>query len=206
MKRSATITSTSAAKRTKTTGLNTKKSYVRAPASTRQELKRASTAIIGGASITNAASLFIYPRIAAGDDDDEREGRSIKLKGIQCIGTLESSTPGTIVRVLTFMWNQALTTPTAPDILEAAAIGMFYGTYNISQQNNFSILQDTYITLSDVGPKVKHWTLQKNLNTIQNYFGPALTEQSDKAIWVLLVTNQGAAEATANAAITFIDM
>lgn len=210
MKRSNTITSTSSAKRVKTsTGLTTKKSYVRAPASTRQELKRASTAVIPIATnVGTGGSLFVFPRVAAGDEDDEREGRSIKVKGLQVIGTATSQEGGAncIARVITFLWTQALVPPTIPDLLEFAGLPAFYGTYNISQANNYTIINDVMVNVSTVGQETKHWHMQKNFSFIQNYFGPALTEQSDKMVYILVCTNNAQAEFTAYAATTFIDI
>jgi len=205
MKRSSTLSGTTTFKRTK---LATKSSTVRAPASKTQELKRASTAIIPAATVVGTGgSLFVYPRVAAGDDDDEREGRAIKIRGIQLFGTATSpENNNCLVRVVSFVWKQALVTPTVADIFEFPGLTAFYGTYNISQANNYDILKDDILNMSEVGPRTRHFHLQKNLALVQNYFGPALTEQSDKDIWVLVVTSFNTALLSAGAATTFVDM
>lgn len=208
MKRSNTTTSMgSTFKRAR---LVTKSSTVKSPASKTQELKRAQTAVIPTATgVGTAGSLFVYPRIAAGDGDDEREGRAIKIRGIELIGTAQASTEtnNILVRMITFLWKQALVTPTAADILTSTGLTPFYGTYNISQANNYEIYKDDILNLSDVGQRTKPFHIQKNLGVIQNYFGPALTEQSDRDIWVFVVTSTAAgAVVTAGGATTFVDM
>lgn len=207
MKRSNTVTSTGTTfKRTK---LATKSSTVRAPASKTQELKRAATAIIPSATgVGTGGSLFLYPRVAAGDADDEREGRSIKIRGIQLVGTASaaSTSDNCLVRVISFLWKQALVTPTAADILEFTGLTSFYGTYNISQANNYEIYKDDIFNMSEVGQRTKSFHLQKNLGVIQNYFGPALTEQSDKDIWVFVASSTGGVVMSAMGATTFVDM
>lgn len=209
MKRSGTITSQSGKRVKQDTSLTTKKSYVRAPASTRQELKRAATAIIPyGTGVSTGGNLFVFPRVAAGDEDDEREGRTIKVRGIQVIGTATAVNPVSdcVVRIISFLWNQALVVPTIPDILEFTAAPAFYGTYNISQANNYTILDDRTLNVSATGEQTRPWHLQKNISFIQNYFGPALTEQSDKAIYILVCTSANDVTVSAHAATTFVDM
>jgi len=204
-KRSSPRTGPASFKRAK---LSTKSSTVRASAVTRKELKRAATAIVPvSTTLNNGGTFFVYPRIAAGDDDDEREGRTVKLKGIQLVGTVQGEAGNQVlVRAITFLWKQALVNPVVGEILEFTGSPAFYGTYNVSHANNYEILRDDIINVAEVGQLTKHYHLQKNINVVQNYFGPALTEQSDKDIWIFLVTNTGNALCTAQAATTFVDM
>lgn len=203
---------------TKRTKLSTKSSYTRTPRRQVQEIKRVQFEFIPANSSPTAAggAIFALPRITAGDNDDERNGRSVKVLGFQArVYYLPSvAVDEHILRVIYFTWKQALTAPSVGDILDSTGVGPILGTYNVTQANNYAILSDRTYHANSPGPGLAAlWTqnpqiinAEMNVNFIQNYADLTAGSNQDKHIFCLIATQVDGELFQGNAAVSFTDI
>jgi len=121
-----------------------KQSTIAAPAKRRVEIKRVVGTIFNNAP-TNAGVVFPFPGIEAGDGEFQRDGRTVEIKGYQCLTTYTplNTADTEHVRFIVFLWKSLPTLPTVADIIEAGPLGDdFIGTYSINTQGSYVILSD----------------------------------------------------------------
>lgn len=212
------MTSVSSRRPAKRTKLTTKASYTRAPLRKTLEIKRAQSAIIpSGTTITSAGAIVALPLVAAGDEDDMRNGRSIRVTGFQgrvrCLTSNQFSYH--TFRVVYVLWKQALQAPSIGDILDSTGTSALMGTYNITQANNYTILSDkTYhadaqvmnIAAGVFGEGSHVASHEQNVSFLQNYSDLLLGTVQDKAMYVIIAPVNDLDDFECNAAVSFVDI
>lgn len=147
MKRKSAMIISTPAKRAKTSTVSRapyKQSTVAAPTKRRVELKRVVGTVFNSAP-SNSGTVFPFPGIEAGDGEFQRDGRSVEVRGYQCLTTY---TPLNVsdtehVRFIVFLWKSLPTLPTTSDIIDSGPLGdTFLGTYVINTQGSYEILSD----------------------------------------------------------------
>lgn len=222
LKRAARRTGPASFKRRKFTSraLVVDKSTTVRPRKARTELKRVSTDISTAGTIPQAGTIFTFPRIAAGDENDERDGRAVQIKGyeLRSFWQNDPSQDSAPIRIIVFKWTQARTTPVPSDIIDSAAVNpQIMGTYNVNHASNYTILDDKVYEASANSfgnPSLTAWQTRvipmnsaKNVSFQQTYGDNTLTSVQDNGLYCLVLPFFGNVGLwLAQAAVTFVDI
>lgn len=200
-----------------------KASTVAAPRRKRIELKRSYAGVaIAPGTLGTAPVVNWLPLIAAGDEADQRDGRSVQVKGWEvrgpCWGSTAGAFPGSgLVRVIVGKWKQAANgAPTVNDILYNHGSGIpITRSYNIEQAANYDILQDRIFncnpqTLTPAGTgydaNTQYVHLYGKVDFQQNYSGPLMGTINDQALFIMVMSEGPDASCDLHGSVSFIDI
>lgn len=165
----------------------------------------------GTSSVTSAGTILPITWLAEGDDFNNRNGRSIKLKSIYWKGYASHNASGLasqIIRCIVFMDTQQNgSTPAVTDYLETANV---LSMKKFDNRDRWMTLWDKlYIVDGDHQSLTSKKFYKKMSHTIK-YIGTAANEASagNNQIYILLVTNEPSAnypEMVYNWEIRYID-
>jgi hypothetical protein len=125
--------------------------------------------------------------IPQGDDYDEREGRSVRLKSMFVRGDvlMHASATSTICRVIWFQWNDD-TAPTVTDILENANV---HSPLNLDKSTKSRILRDRTFNLTTDSPQ-KMCKLYVRRNNHCKFDGITGADYERGSLWVMYISDQ----------------
>lgn len=161
----------------------------------------------------NAWSLNLINGVSRGDDYDDRDGRQIKVKSIQCSFNVvrnASATVDQMVRIIVFIWRSPDgTAPTIDDVLEPGATAMVR-LRSLNDRKNTRILYDKVVNLStgNMTNVVLRYYKRIELTTIFNENTAGNIGDIDtNAIYVAIVSSDNTNQPTVNwtSRVRFID-
>lgn len=145
-----------------------------------------------------------FPSPSQGDSDGQRDGNVIRVQryNVRWELTPANASPGTLVRIIIFKWNDGLLLPTEGRLLDLKGASAFSGiisTYNVLYSDKYEILSDnvyscaarTQITTgASYVPNVQYITMSKVKRYIQSF----LTDSAlypDKPLCYYIATTDG---------------
>jgi len=178
VKRTTTTTLTKRpAKRTKViTG-----GFVRNPVN-RREIKRIYEAL--SFAVASPTLVEEVGDVAQGDTSGTRDGRAVQQLYTDVV-VLNDRTDNVPIRVIIFKWTNALTPPTAANILTATT-GV--GGYNINYEGSYKILSDRIVHSADENMMVKY---RVKHSFTQTYYSTLVANVADSHMYVLVISGDG---------------
>lgn len=145
-----------------------------------------------GVSVTNGGTLYNFNGIAEGDDQGQRNGRSIKATSIYFRGAcaISSAATASIVRLIFFVDTTGdAGTPAITDILNTAS---YLSSMNIATQagTRFHVLKDFTMSMSNQGRQITAIKLFKKLAYHLKYTGSLNTNVGKNAIYLLAIGSE----------------
>jgi len=153
-------------------------------------------------------TMTLLSGIAQGDNDNQRQGNSVKLHQINV--NLDFLTDpdaiGTTLRVILFRYNQSQSTsPTAVTVLTS---NNFLANYNHDNVRLFSVLYDRTHTVSPDHPE-RFIRIFRKLGSHETFDGTsaAATDIQTGSIWLLMISDEATETPTVyvNSQLLFID-
>lgn len=161
----------------------------------------------------NAWSLNLINGVSRGDDYDDRDGRQIKVKSIQCSWNVirnASATADQMVRIIVFIWRSPDgVAPTIDDVLQPGATAMVR-IRSLNDRKNTRILYDKVVNLStgNMTNVVLRYYKKIDLTTIFNENTAGNIGDIDtNAIYVAIVSSDNTNQPSVNwtSRVRFID-
>lgn len=146
---------------------------------------------------TETGSILNLVGIAQGDDDNQRNGNSIKLKRITIKGTIAHDNGTSVKPGVVKLWiirdkqQQADTSPTYTEVFDENSIHPFLNPDNVGR---FQILASRTINLSDTSILKKTFSVSvpfKNLHV--RYNGSATSDIQRNGIYMLYISSNNSA-------------
>lgn len=169
-------------------------------------------------TVSNSGQIEPLPLIAAGNESDEREGRAVQIKGWEVRGLVSgnTSTGGSLTRIIVFKWKRVGAAPTLGSILydDGGSLNICR-SYNIEEAANYDILQDRVYntgarTIGIGGTSFDKWEeyvhLYGSSSFIQTYSAPALNTVTDQQLYCLAVSEHPSSTVFLSASVSFIDI
>lgn len=169
----------------------------------RRELKQATTAPLPPATPGSATGQWNYiGQIAAGDNNDQREGRAIKIVSLHISAMFYRTTVAAnanidVHRLIVGVWKPDDTSTFLPNqILQAGgANALITGGYGTAWAPQYTILYDEIINEPNAAPTggnqwvVKHAKIPVNI--IQTYTASLGTDACNNQLWVMWINQIG---------------
>lgn len=144
----------------------------------------------------SSGSIHHLTSIAEGDDNNQRNGRSIKAVSLGIRGTLQlnAGAVDTCCRIILFKdYSSNGVAPTVTDVLQAADVNSFLNVNNVGKGGRFKILLDKFVCLSDSGNKKYHMDeFRKKLEDHIRFSGTtgAITSAAQGHYYMLNISDQ----------------
>lgn len=150
----------------------------------------------------NTGSIALISGVIEGDDNNMRNGRSIKATSLAIRGTMTLNSGGgaitTCARILTFIdWSSNGVAPTIAEVLQTSDLDSFMNVDHVGKNGRFKILRDQYVCLSNSGNQEYHYEDYIKLGHHIRYQGTtgAIGDAAQGHIFVLTISNQPIASA-----------
>lgn len=145
-------------------------------------------------------AVFFVSGIQEGDDNTQRNGRSVRAKSIEIRGRLElnANTPTVCCRCITFIdWASNGVAPAVSDVLKLIDVDSFMNLDNTGKGGRFQVLRNQFMCLSDTGNKMYHYEDYIKLNHHLKYKGTGATvaDATQGHLYVLTISDKVTADA-----------
>lgn len=159
-------------------------------------------------NITQAGTMLDFNLIAQGDNQADRQGNSILVKGISSklniIG--HSSSAHTSIRIVWFIDQQQVadSSPAVTDVLEAATVTAPINLLNVGR---FKILKQKFINFSNAGQQQALVNQFIKLNHHVRYNGTTSTDIQKGGIYMFILSDEATSypNFTADQVVQFYD-
>lgn len=113
----------------------------------------------------NVSTVPVVSRLTGipiGDQANEREGNSVRLKSIKCRGEITIADNTNIMRVIFFRWHDT-NPPVLNDVIRTADFTVFpwLAPYNHFTRTKYTIMFDRSFTMNDTDKKIKLFQFNK---------------------------------------------
>lgn len=151
-----------------------------------------------GMSANQTGSLALLNGLAQGTDNDQRIGRSIRMKSVQLLltNTQNASATNSLLRYILFIDKQPTgVAPTVAELISTPGGGSaYYGMRNLDNKKRFVILKDQWVTMnSGTNNEIGVFEYYKKLDMHTVYDSSnagTIADISSNALYLLALSNE----------------